>query len=108
MNIGVHELVAIGVGLANAGGSVMQYVYGTNSDENKKSYQMGGLILLLEIIHSPFLSLDLKNDMLSDLNTKKTVIMDKKLKAVSQIPTEELRRIGERMAKLGIYMTRKE
>ena len=105
-NLQIHELVAIGASLANAGDSVMYYAY-SSDDRESKSYHLALVILLFEIIHSPFVARELRNQLMTDLFVKKMVVVDKRLQATAQIPPNELRKIGERMAKLGIYLTRK-
>lgn len=95
----IQELAASGFGLANSGKSAKEIPGFSAGPE----YGFARFMLQKELAHSHFVDPRLQLKLTSRRVTERDI-----LNAVEQIPIEELHRIGERMAKLAIYLTQED
>ncbi len=101
--IHLHELYGVGIGLMNSGSSAI--ITAWSSADPINSYKLARIVMLLKIINSQHISNKLRTTFVQDLKNTKQVQMDNIAVAITQIPQEELHKIGESMAKLAIYLT---
>ena len=107
----LHELFANGCAYIMAKDAVKMAILDTTVADDP-TYQFTGGILLSEIYHSPPIEENIGRQaaQLYQMTTRDAIMRKMMLttKTVFRIPDEELHRIGERMAKLAIYLTQKE
>jgi hypothetical protein len=103
--IDVDELIANGFGILNSGDLAHLTLYNIQtSARSNPTYNFCSFVILNEILNSPSLDPSSKNEFFKELSSGK--ISDKDfVKFLMKIPPHELTNIGERMAKLGIYLT---
>ncbi|MBN2087674.1 hypothetical protein JW758_04975 [Candidatus Peregrinibacteria bacterium] len=102
-NINLHEMITTGVQLMNSGEMVSKYVSEIFSEQGK-NYIFARDMFVMELVNSPAIDEKLRRDLASgtqrgylDIETVQGILIN--------TPKEEFYRIGERMAKLGIYLT---
>jgi len=108
-NAELHELTANGFGLMNSGQSaplVAHAMVTTHAASNIENYVLMANIMVWEITKSQGLSRNIS--MKLDLDIQKgTADVNTVISAINELPNEQLHKIGERMAKLGVYLTQK-
>jgi len=104
-----HELIAFGTEMAKfKDTAILSAISVGGTPVHPRGYELARYILLMEIINSPYLSRDLYEKFISDSQKSEKGNLyssDNLLRALAEIPPEGLQEIGERMAKLGIYLT---
>ena len=108
-NLQVHELIALGTGMASSKNTAFIAVWsaaGTSGIPN--GYDLARYVFVLEIIHSPHISENFRRKLIVDLERENVVRHDNIIRAFSEIPPEGFQDIGERVAKLGIYLTQRD
>jgi len=99
----LHELFAAGFGLMHSGKSakISAASLGVSDIEG---YQYVKYFLMHEVATSPFVDEELKRNLENQIKEGLMTNRDVFAAALSQIPDEGLHHIGERMAKLGLYL----
>ena len=105
-NIGVGELAANGFGVMNSGeNAAMTLFFIHTSSRSNPTYLFSDFVILNELLNEPHLNPTSKADFLRKLQAG---LSDEDFaKAVNSLPPDGARRIGERMAKLGLHLMEK-
>lgn len=106
-NAQLHELVAHGVGLAHSGVASTLVAHGLAMDTHQPAYALAREVLWRELTFCPEIDSALRQGVLGHIESQKRIPLDRIDALVSQAPPESLRRIGDRMAKLGVYLAGK-
>jgi len=103
-NSKLHELFGNGIMLMLSGESApLSAMHCALSDINiDKTYTLERKVFWNEISHSPELDSATRHKLESEMNGTDMVV------AINRLPDESLRKIGERMAKLALYLTQNE
>jgi hypothetical protein len=105
-NINIGELAANGYGVMNSGESAtMTLSFIHTSSRSNPTYLFSDFVILNELLNVPHLNSASKADFLRKLQAG---LSDEDfVRAVKGLPTDGARRIGERMAKLGLHLMEK-
>ncbi len=108
-NLQVHELIALSAGMASSKNTAFGAVWsaaGTSITPN--GYDLARYVFALEIVHSPHISEGLHRKFITDLTREGVIKHDNIIRAFKEIPPEGFQDIGERVAKLGLYLVQEE
>lgn len=107
-NQNLHELVAHGCGFMMSGQQSLISAWELlASQPGMPDYELAAKILLKEIVYSNYISKSLKSKIFDYIRDNGKVSNKLCMEALLEIPDGEFYRIGERMAKLAIYLTQK-
>ncbi len=101
-NMWISELASSGYGLSQSGHTASVVAWAMANTTNMVSYGLVRDILAKEIVHSPYVPEPLRKELEEGTGGQKGLV-----EAIMQIPEEEMHRIGERMAKLGLYLAQR-
>ena len=103
-NIGVHELAAHGFGLMHSGESAqLLAMASTTGALNEQSYGLVNKVITRELM-----AISESSDAFTISGSKVTVNIDGLVSLINKLSKEQIYKIGERMAKLGIYLAQKD
>ncbi len=107
-NLELHELAGYGFGLMHSGKMGAININGALFLDGKyKRLYLLQRILMREIAYSPHIPNDVKSRLMKGFNSaSRNVRMEDLQIALIQIPDEGIRKIGERIVKLAIYLTK--
>jgi hypothetical protein len=103
-NARLHELFANGVGLSKSGASAVLTAHGIATNDHLENYFLARDVLWHELMNSLDLDPAFRVEMKNEIERTKIVNFDKMAVAIDMLSDESLHRIGERMAKLALYL----
>lgn len=103
----LHELFASSVGLMNSGKAARLQAVSLGM-ANIDGYQYVSYFLFHEVATSPYIDDELRVLLSEQIRQQSVSSEGAYVAAVNQIPDQELHRIGERLAKLAIYLTQED
>jgi hypothetical protein len=106
-NAQIHELVAHGIGLAHSGEAATLVAHGLAMDTHQPNYVLARDVLWRELTYCDEIDATLRRKVLDRISGTNKIPLDPMDVLVNQAPPSALRKIGERMAKLGLHLTEK-
>jgi len=112
-NAQLHELAAHGYGLMKSGSSARLAAYAISLSVDPESspienYLMARDVIWYELVNSPEMDPKIRRKIERIINQEHKMSMDLLTAGLSRFSEPELHRIGERMAKLAIYLIQEE
>lgn len=104
-NAKLHELFANGVGLMESGASAVFTAHAISSSNQMENYKLAREVLWQELMNSQDLNSYFRIGLRGEIERTQSVDFNKMAVAIDRLSDESLHKIGERMAKLALYLS---
>jgi len=103
-NAQLHELFANSIGLVKSGASAVFTAQAIATNVEIKNYRLAREVLWYELMNYPELDPAFRIGLKNEIERTQSIDFNKMAVAIDQLSDESLHKIGERMAKLALYL----